>query len=212
MEQSSQVRQETEPAGSPSRVRLSAWLNSGWDWFMEDPWSFLIVGLVAIALLAFTHGLLWGPVMLGLAAVGVRRIRMGRVEVADFFQGFRYFLPAVLAGLLVLIFSVIGLAFLIVPGIVVFSMYLFTFHFIFDRGQDFWEAMESSRKLVARDYFGFALFALILLAINLLGLAFLVIGTVLTVPVTALATTAAYLDFIDRPEPPPPGSKPIRIE
>jgi len=211
MDRSSQLRVDTE-LSSPSKVRLSAWLNAGWDVFMEDPGSFLIIGLVAVALLAFTHGLLWGPVMLGLAAVGVRRVRMGRVEVADFFQGFRYFLPAVLAGLLVLVFSVIGLAFLIVPGVVVFSMYLFTFHFIFDQEQDFWEGMESSRKLVARDYFGFALFALILLGINFLGLAFLLIGTILTVPVTALAMTAAYLDIIEGPPAPSPDSKPVMIE
>jgi uncharacterized membrane protein len=198
----------------PFKVRTIEWLTSGWDTFMEHPSRYLLVGLLAVALLTFTYCLLWGPVLLGLAAVGLRRRQEDRIEVADFFEGFRYFVPALLAGILTLFFSLFGLIFLIVPGIVIFSMHLFTFHFIFDEGKDFWDAMDASRKMVARDYFGFALFAVLILLINLLGFAFLFVGAILTVPVTSLAITTAYLECAEgapalRPAPP---SEPVVID
>jgi uncharacterized membrane protein len=205
---------DTLEATGPSRAHAVQWLGCGWDWFMENPGRYLLTGLMAVALLTFTYCLLWGPVLLGLAAVGLRRAKENRVEAADFFEGFRYFLPALLAGLLVFIFSFFGLFFLIVPGVVIFSMYLFTFHFIFDQGQDFWEAMESSRKLVSRDFFGFALFSVLILLVNLLGLAFLFVGTIATVPITSLAITIAYLECTEgrmNVQPPPP-SNPVLIE
>lgn len=192
------MKNETTQTVGPSRARTGEWMSKAWDWFLEDPWQQLLVGLLAVALLTFSQGLLYGPVVLGLAAVGLRKVRMERLEAADFFQGFKFFLPAFLSGLLVICFSIAGLIFLIVPGLVVFSMYLFTFHFIFDQGQDFWEAMESSRKLVSRDYFGFAFFAVLLLFLNFLGLLFFVVGSLATISISALAVTAAYLDFTDQ--------------
>ena len=58
--------------------------------------------------------------------------------------------------------------------------------------------MESSRKLVSRDYFGFALFAALLLLLNLLGVLFFVVGSLATISISALAVTAAYRDCTDR--------------
>lgn len=199
----------------PARARSAYWLGKGWDWFVQDPGGSLVVGLLAVALLTVTQSILLGPVMVGLAAVAVRRFRMGRFEIADFFQGFRLFLPALLSGLLVLAFTIVGLVFLIVPGLVIFSMYLFTFHFIFDQNQDFWEAMESSRKVVARDYFGFTVFVVLIVLLNLLGIAFLYVGTILTVMVTGYAITAAYVDCTEGEVEvvlPAPPSAPVVIE
>ncbi len=206
------MNEAVETMGS-GRTRIGEWTSKGWDWFVEDPWPYLVAGLLATALFSFTGGILFGPVLLGLAAMGIRKERLERTEAADFFQGFNLFLPSFFSGLLIICFSLFGLIFLIVPGVVIFAMYLFTFHFIFDQGQDFWQAMESSRKLVARDYFGFTLFALLLVAINLLGAAFFGVGIVATFPIASLAITAAYLDCAGV-EPPPvqDDARPVVIE
>ena len=198
----------------PLRAQVGRWLTQGWDWFVEDPAKYLVLGLVGTALLIVTQSLLLGPVMLGMAAVGVRRARHSKVEIGDFFEALPYFLPSLLSGILILGFSLIGLAVLIVPGIVIFSMYLFSFHFILDQGQDFGGAMESSRKLVARDYLGFSLFGGAVVLMNLLGLAFLVLGMMVTLPVTSLAISAAYFHCLDTEEasPPPSEATPVRID
>lgn len=196
------------------RARGGQWLARAWDRFLEVPVPFLVAGLIGVALISFTGGILWGPALCGLAAMGVRRHRLRRTETADFFQGFTLFVPSILSGILVLCFSLAGLVFLIVPGLVIFAMYLFTFHFIADQGEDFWQAMESSRKLVSQDYFGYTLFATILVFINFLGILFFGVGVVATLSITSLAVTEAYLDMSDQEHAPSvePDSPPVTIE
>lgn len=201
--------------GVPVRARPGEWLTQGWDWFVEDPAKHLLLGLIATALLVASQSLLLGPVMLGMAAVGISRVKQNQVDVANFFEALPYFFPSALSGILILGFSLIGLVFLIVPGIVIFAMYLFSFHFILDQGQDFWEAMESSRKLVARDYLGFSLFGGAVVALNLLGFAFVILGMMVTIPVTSLAISAAYyycMENEEAPSAPPVEARPVQID
>ncbi len=214
-----------ERAPGPARVRSGYWLGKGWDWFTEDIGVYALVGFLAVVVLGLSNGLLYGPVAALLAATGLRRARRGREEPGtetsswservqdDLNATFRSFLPALLSGLLILAFTLVGLVFLIVPGVVIFTMYLFTFHFILDEGQDFWEAMESSRRLVSRDYLGFSLFTLLILAVNVLGLLFFVVGSFATITITTLAVAAAYRDCIGvPPDPEPLPEAPIVIE
>lgn len=197
----------------PTRVRIGFWIGRGWDKFVEDLGLHILVALfpTVILVIGFPFSfVVGGPMAAGLALVGLRKFQQGRVEVKDFFEGFRHFLPALLSFILIFVFTLVGLIFLIIPGLVILAMYQFTFHFMVDRYQDFWEAMESSRKLVSRDYFGFTLFVILLGLINLLGACFLLVGLLVTIPVTWLAMTAAYLDFFATG--PAPVSEPIRIE
>ncbi len=211
-----------ERTPGPTRVRSGYWLGKGWDWFVEDLGPYVLVGFLAVVVLGLSQGLLYGPAAALLAASGLRRVRHTADREAaswservqqDLTASFRRFLPALLSGLLILVFTCIGLVFLIVPGIVIFTMYLFTFHFMLDEGQDFWEAMESSRRLVSRDYLGFSLFTVLLVVVNLLGLAFFVVGSFATIMVTSLAVAAAYRDCTGvAPEPEPLTEAPIVIE
>jgi hypothetical protein len=189
----------------PLSVQVGRWINTGWECFLQAVGTNLLIGLVAAALTG-TLVILGGPVSAGLALAGIRKCEHGEARLQDFFSGFgNHFIPALLSSLLIGLFSLIGFIFLIVPGLVILAMYMFTFHYIVHRGQDFWEAMESSRKLVSRDYFGFVLFAVVLLAINFVGLV-LVVGLLISLPVTAFAVTAAYFDCVGpvnvRPEGP----------
>jgi uncharacterized membrane protein len=176
-------------------VQIGKWLNQGWDWFVADLGINVLMGLLSAVFLSFTFGLVAGPVAAGLALAGLRRAQRGQVEVQDFFDGFRYFLPALLSSLLIAALVAFGFIFLIIPGLVILAMYVFTFHFLAAGTPDFWRAMESSRQLVARDYFGFTLFVVLLGVLNLLGLFFLYVGVLVTLPVTSLALTAAFLDL-----------------
>jgi len=197
-------------AERPVRVQIGAWTTAGWDWFVQDFWTNLLVGLLA-SLLMSALALLTGPIFAGLAKYGLKKNETGRVTVRDFFDGFgRNFVPALLASLLIAVFALFGLILLIIPGLVIMAMYMFTFHFMVDREMDFWEAMEASRRLVARDYLGFVLFAVVLGMINLLGLMLLGIGILFTIPITGYAVTAAYLDSVGSRV--APVAPPVRIE
>lgn len=202
---------ETVISQQPVKVQIGAWINRGWDCLVRDLGVSLLIGLVA-ALLLGALAILIGPIAAGLAMTGIRKARQGKADIQDFFSGFAsFFLPALFGSILIALFSIIGLIFLIVPGLVILSMYMFTFHFMVDRGDDFWQAMEASRKLVSKDYFGFVAFGLLLGGINVLGLMLLGVGVIITLPVTAYALTAAYLDSA-AVSAPPPVTAPVRID
>jgi len=195
----------------PIKVQIGAWINRGWDCLARDLGASLLIGLVAAVLLG-TLAIVIGPIAAGLAMTGIRKAERGKADIQDFFSGFgNFFLPALFGSILIFLFALIGLIFIIIPGLVILSMYMFTFHFMVHRGDDFWQAMEASRKLVSRDYFGFVAFGLLLGAINLLGLMLLGVGVVITLPVTSYALTAAYLDSAAVTVP-PPAAEPVRID
>ncbi|HXK58631.1 MAG TPA: hypothetical protein PLP42_01945 [Acidobacteriota bacterium] len=195
----------------PVKVRIGAWINRGWDWFVRDLGISLLIGLVAAVLLGVL-AILVGPIAAGLALAGIRKAERGKADFNDFFSGFgNFFLPALFSSILIAVFSIIGLIFLIIPGLVILSMYMFTFHYMVHRGSDFWQAMEASRKLVSRDYFGFVAFGLLLGLINVLGVMLMGVGVVITLPVTSYALTAAYLDSAGGIAPPPTAA-PVKID
>jgi uncharacterized membrane protein len=200
-----------EQVQSPLRVRSGRWIGAGWDGLWEDLGINILIALLAMIFVSFIP-LVAGPVAAGLALAGIRKLRTTKIDIKDFFDGFRFFLPAFLSSLLILAFSVVGLIFLIVPGLVILAMYMFTYHFMVDRNQDFWTAMESSRKLVSRDYFGFVLFGLLLGLINLAGVLFFGVGLLISLPVTWLALAQAYEELEARPAREALVTGPIRIE
>lgn len=182
-------------------VQIQRWLNQAWDWMVEDIGINLLIGLLAAVFLAFAHVVVAGPVFAGLALAGLRKAKTGRLEVKDFFDGFYFFLPALAAFWIIGALVILGLIFLIVPGLVILGMYQSTFHFMVDERGSFWQAMESSRTMAARDYFGFTILTLILMLVNVLGFLFLGIGVIFTLPFSSLALTAAYVDLTDREAP-----------
>jgi hypothetical protein len=63
----------------------------------------------------------------------IKRLYNKRSEIGDIFKGFDFFLPAFVAALLIGIFVFIGTMLCVIPGLVVASMYKFTYLFILDK-------------------------------------------------------------------------------
>jgi len=61
---------------------------------------------------------------------------------------------------------------------------------------DFWPAMQASHELVKKDYFGFTLFLVTLILINIGGLLVCFVGLLITIPLSFAAITAAYRDLV----------------
>ena len=71
-------------------------------------------------------------------------------------------MPALVASLVIAVFTFAGTLLCIIPGLVVAAMYKFTYLFIVDKRMDFWPAMQASHAIVKQDYFGFTMFLLAL--------------------------------------------------
>jgi hypothetical protein len=199
------------------RASISRWITDGWNLFLQDVASFALIGLFSMVFLTIVpFPFLWGPVWTAMTYASVKFIERGQISIHDYFEGYRFFLPALFASLLIFLFTLIGLIFLIIPGLVILSMYLFTYSYIAQNNQDFWQAMRASRQLVSRDYFGFTLFMLTLIFLNFLGMLFFYVGLVFTLPVSAAAVALAFREAEGLPVLPPTTApaptKPITIE
>lgn len=178
-------------------------LEKGWEMFKAKPLfhlGFMVVigGTQAIFNyfledFLFIYTIFLAPAFIvGFYLVGNKISQGDYFDFQNYFDGFKYWLPVVIVNLFTGLLSVVGLIFLIVPGIYLLVSYMFSLLFVIFGGFDFWESMEYSRKLVTANWWKFFAFGLVLLLINLAGLLALIIGVFITVPVTYLSVYALF--------------------
>ncbi|MEA1873257.1 MAG: hypothetical protein U9N51_02350 [Bacteroidota bacterium] len=137
-----------------------------------------------------------GPLIAGFFIVANAIVRNEPVTFARFFEGFKIFLPLFLAELISQIFTGIGFVLLILPGIYLAVAYSFAVPFVTFLNMDFWEAMETSRKLITRNFWPFLGFFVILTLINVFGAILLGVGLLFTFPATYCMVYAAFEDIV----------------
>ncbi len=182
---------------------LGRWIREGWDLIRDELPGYIIAGLIyitAIIISSQIHGIvflaLMGPITAGIFLMTVNHMRGGdNPLIGDIFQAFQKYVPITLAHLILSMFLGVGFVLCVVPGLIIWGIYLFTFIFIVDRGYDFWEAMEASRHLTAGNYLEFTLFALVLIVLNIGGLLCFGVGILVTIPLTFASVACAYRDL-----------------
>jgi uncharacterized membrane protein len=179
-----------------NNVTPGRWINMGWAIFKEDVGNFILITLIATALASVANFVVAGPLLAGMFIAIKRRMLHGHTDLMDLFAGFNLFIDAFLIGILTAIFTFVGLVLCVFPALIVTAFYLFAYVFLVDRKLGFWEAMESSRRLVVQDLLGYILFVFLLLLFNLLGLLLLGVGLLVTIPVSVAAIAVAYKETV----------------
>ena len=190
--------------GEGYQVEIGRYFSRGWEIFSGYMGGFigfmLIVWLINIFLgfIPVIGGLasivISGPLSAGYYIVAFKKMKGQQVEFGDFFLGFNYFLQLFLATLVVGIFVLLGFVALILPGIYLAVAYSLVVGVIIDRKMDFWEAMETSRKVITRKWFSFFLLFILIALLNLAGLLALGIGLIFTIPWSTVIVAAAFED------------------
>ena len=189
----------------------------GWETFKKRPWFFVgstVVILLASGLIntfsstidATVGGSAEAPTLvgtvvnlalgtlLGMGATAFYLAAQDNPETVDLSalwhpQPFwKYLGASILFGLAI----AVGFVLLIVPGIIVALMFMFTTFIVIDRGLGPIEAMKESRRITYGHKWSLLGFTLMLVLINLLGLIALVVGLLVSIPVSSLAVTHAY--------------------
>jgi len=161
-----------------------------------DLGNFMLVSLIFVLVNSVASIVTQGPLQTGLHLYCTKKLFNRRSDIGDIFKGFDYFLPSFVAALLIGIFVFAGTLLCIIPGLVVASMYKFTYLFILDKRMDFWPAMQASHDVVKNDYFGFTMFLIVMALINILGALCCIVGLLVTVPVSVAAITVAYQEIV----------------
>jgi uncharacterized membrane protein len=182
--------------GGVIHARTGEWISAGWAVVQPDLFLWVIIALVYLLLCSSVPLLLQGALTAGMHYVFLKKLLGQPVEFGDMFKGFHFFLATLLAVLLIAIFTFLGILACIIPGLVVCAMYMFTYLFIIDRKMDFWPAMQASHDIVKRDYFGYTLFFLALILLQILGVLACIVGVLVTIPVMYGAITVAYRDTV----------------
>lgn len=191
-----------KPLNGGYQIDIQACLKQGWEMFKQHTGEFVGFTLIVFAVSALCSKMgAFGSILFSAAAapfyagygiVAFNLLSGKNLEFSDFFKGFNYFLPLFLAGLATGILVSLGFVLLVLPGIYLAVCYMFVTLLIIDNRMEFWDAMETSRKVVSKNWLAVFILACALFAVNLLGMLALVVGLLVTVPVTACAAAVAY--------------------
>jgi uncharacterized membrane protein len=170
------------------------WIGEGWALVKADLGNYVVISL----LFAILSGvpLIQGPLIAGFHIFTMKKLMGRNAEFGDLFKGFNYFVPALVASLLIALFTFAGTLLCLIPGLVVAAMYKFTYLFIVDKRMDFWPAMQASHAVVKNDYFGFTIFLILAFLVNVLGVLCCIVGLLVTIPLTFAAITVAYKEIV----------------
>jgi uncharacterized membrane protein len=198
-----ETRNNEDHVEEPARIDFGRWIAEGWRLIRDDLAGYVIASIIicvitvtAVATLEVVGLIILGPAQAGFYLMVTNHMRTGRPLIGDIFHALSKFVPVTLASILLGLLISCGLVLCLVPGLFALGIWMFTYLFIVDKGLDFWEAMEASRMLAREDYLEFALFALVLIVLNMAGFLALVVGLMVTIPLSFAAITCAYRDLV----------------
>lgn len=181
----------------------------GWDTFKKDPWFFVgvtaaltIFSVVVNALTGNGYGIMaFIGFLIGLAASTVVTIAYARLALSAQegphvgWEGLwapEHFLNMLGATILQSIAIVVGLILLVIPGIIVALMLMFTQLLVVDKKMSPVAALKESYRLTKGQLLQIFLFWLAIIVINIIGLIALVVGLLVTLPVSLIAVAHVY--------------------
>lgn len=135
-------------------------------------------------------------VSLGWLKIGLNFVDGKGSTVNDLFIYWRYFFKYLIAGLVYALIVAGGLILLIVPGIIWAVKFQFWPYLLVDKNLGPIEAIKASGKITQGAKWNLFLFGWLLFFVNLLGVLALLIGLLVTIPVTMLASAFVYRQLL----------------
>jgi uncharacterized membrane protein len=192
-------------------IRVGELFRLGWEAFKKRPWFFIGMVVLVMLISGILGALSPDPVTnvyefvlacaivvlnifveMGLVAFALKvTSNLDHTSVKDLWHPqpfWKYVGVKILTGIIV----VIGLVLLIVPGIIAALALLFATYLVIDRNLGPIEAIKESVRITKGHRWQLFLLALAVIGINILGALALLVGLVVTVPVSLLAVAHAY--------------------
>jgi uncharacterized membrane protein len=195
-------------------------LTFGWETFKKDPWfyvgvtvSLTVFSMVVNALTGGGHGIgsVLGFVISYLAStvVTIAYVKLALSATAtdgthvgwDGLWAPEHFFNMLGATILQSVIILVGLVLLIVPGIIASLVFVFTQLALVDKKLDPIAALKESYRLTKGHVWQLFVFTLTIVAVNIVGFLALVIGLMVTIPVSIIAAAHVYRKFSAMEEP-----------
>ena len=105
----------TAPTGIHSRT--GHWIGAGWDLVKQDFGTYFLLALTFSVLNSLVPVILTGPLMAGFHIFCMKKMLGRRAEFADLFTGFNFFIPALVASLVITVFTLAGTLLCLIPAV-----------------------------------------------------------------------------------------------
>ena len=182
----------------PSEFRVWEFIGRGWDivkphWLVLSAMFFIQAAIGCVPYIGpCAQFIIGGAIMVGIWRAVLGTIDGRKPDVGMMFQGFDRFGDAFLANLISGILIALGIVCLIVPGIILAIMWMFTFPVIGETPLGFWEAMRESSRLTEGYRWRLFLLALACILVAILGLLVFCVGVFVACAVDLAALGLAY--------------------
>lgn len=175
-------------------VKTGEWLSEAWELVKEDLWQHVLIMLV-LGLLSSIP--LIGPALsAGYILIILRKLRdrSYKPAVGELFEGFQYFVPALLVGIVGGLIASLGVIACIVGVFATSALVMFAMPLVVDRKMDFWPAIQASMEKVKPDLVAWSVFVLLISLVYAAGSIACGVGIFVTGPVAFVAIVIAYRD------------------
>ncbi len=189
-------------------VKIGDWLKEAWELYTKDWMKYSVSVLIAIAISAFTCGILLAPMLVGLYSCFFKKMRGEDFEYGDLFYGVKnQFLPSFLIAIALMVVNVIlnlipcigpllSLAFILI-AMPVFSYSLFMMSQASEtyKVDSLIDLVKEVYEKIKPQYFMFVLWLLIVGAIGGIGGIICGVGVLFTYPIAILALSVSYSEI-----------------
>lgn len=163
------------------------------SWLLEQTTDGVNVGDVFLSIFFLAYGLLLvGPIGYGVSFAYLKAARADKPEIKDIFAAFSNYWNAVLANVLVGAIVVVGLALLIIPGIIFACKLAFTPYLVVDRKMEVTEAVRESWRMTNGHAWTVFFIGLLAIPIAIAGVICFGVGFIVAVMWISLALASLY--------------------
>lgn len=161
------------------------------------PESMTGIGYLLLFFSQMSFTFLVGPLTVGLCILSLKRIRNEQTNSGEVLNHFNKIVPLFFTTILMYFFVILGFALFIFPGIYLAIAYIFSTILVVDKNLSPWQALETSRKAVTKQWFR------VLVCLLGAGLFFFIsmiplgIGVIWSLPWNALLFALLYQKLFD---------------
>jgi hypothetical protein len=183
-------------------MNLSKNIQQSLNLYLKNFGILLPACLIASVISIVSLGLLAGPMVGGILALGIKLNRGEKGELNEIFAHFDQFLPALVATLflwgaglvfyIIGIIPIIGLIIKLVVGPALSIFYFLTIGFIVDQKMRLWDAFKRSLDCLAAEPAHLWLYSLVMMILSSIGSIILFVGVILTMPIGMMGMVIVY--------------------
>lgn len=183
-------------------VDIGRCLSDAMEIYTKNFLVLVVASFLFMVLSVFSLFILAGPLLGGVCLMTLEAMRQedGKIDLGRLFAGFDRFGSLLLLFFVVAIGIAIGTLMLIIPGLVLMTLWLFPFYLVVDKQVGLWDALGMSYEIVLRrGFWPNLLLTLLILAISFGPDLIPVVGTVvgiMVMPIAWLMSTSAYIQEV----------------